>query len=516
VVEDSQEDVNLLTLEFIRAGYRPYCRRVETAGDLTAALDEQEWDAILCDYSMPALTIQGTLSLVRQRKLDIPFLIVSGNIVDEEAVAAMRAGAHDFIMKDRLARLVPAVEREIKEASVRLERRIMGEKLLQTQKLESLGLLAGGIAHDFNNLLTGILANASSVRDGLPPGSPDREMLELVVLAAERAADLTRQLLAYSGRGKFIIEPVDLPQLLRESGSLMAASLPKGAELVLELACDLPPVEGDRSQLQQLMMNLIVNGAEAIGNQRGIVRVHAGVQEVDREFLRRIPSAEDALPGTYVCVEVQDSGCGIAESIQPKIFDPFFSTKFAGRGLGLAAAQGIIRGHSGFITVDSVPGQGSSFHVFLPASERELPVPDSSAATGMPLTRGAILVIDDEPLVQQSIQLTLNRQDYTVLVAENAASGVETFRRMADQVSLVLLDMTMPDMSGEEALAQLQRIRPAVRVLLSSGFDETEANRRFHARGLCGFIQKPYTARQLLQKISAILRGAVAGAADCA
>lgn len=249
------------------------------------------------------------------------------------------------------------------------ERKQLEEKLRETQKLESLGVLAGGIAHDFNNLLTGILGNASMALEELPGEHPVRFNLTNVIRAAEKAADLTRQMLAYSGKGRFIIRRIDISSLVHDTIDLIRSSIPKTVELQLNLREDLPLVEGDPTQIQQLVMNLVINGGEAIGERPGTVSIETGVHLVDEEEVAAYHAGERVRPGSYVCVEVRDTGSGMDEETKTRIFDPFFSTKFTGRGLGLAAASGIIRGHNGAIKVTSAPGKGSTFRVLLPAAQ---------------------------------------------------------------------------------------------------------------------------------------------------
>src|SRR5882762_3934653 len=273
IIEDSEDDTDLLLLELKRGGFEPSYRRVETGAGLVDALEHQKWDVVLSDYSMPRFTVGEALTILHQRKLDIPFLVVSATIGDEEAVAAMKAGSHDFVMKDRLARLAPAIRRELRECQVRLERRNLEEQIQQSKRLESLGLLAGGVAHDFNNLLTGILGNASLVLDMLNPSEPARSILQSVSQASERAADLTRQLLAYAGKGRFVVRPADISTLVCEIGELMRTSIPKRVRFSLDLADNLPPVEADAMQIQQLVMNLVLNAGEAIGDAAGTVHV---------------------------------------------------------------------------------------------------------------------------------------------------------------------------------------------------------------------------------------------------
>jgi PAS domain S-box-containing protein len=386
------------------------------------------------------------------------------------------------------------------------ERKRFQERFQQTQKLESLGLLAGGIAHDFNNLLTGIIGNTSIVLDDLPPGSPMRASLQDVANAAERASALTQQLLAYAGKGRFVVEPLDLSELVRETGNLIKTSIPMTVELRLQLAPDLPAIEGDASQIQQLVMNLVLNGAEAIDEgQTGVVVVTTGIQMVNEAYIQQTLSGDEITPGTYVMLDVSDTGCGMSEATVARIFDPFFTTKFAGRGLGLAAATGIVRGHKGVLKVHSVPGKGSSFRVLFPASEGQ-PISGRADFHEEDLKgTGTILVIDDEEIVRRAAKSALEHYGYTVIVAESGKEGLERLAKLDYAVALVVLDMTMPVMSGEETLQHLRAVRPDLPVILSSGFNEVEATRTLTGKGLAGFLQKPYSASRLAEQIKIAL-----------
>jgi PAS domain S-box-containing protein len=390
------------------------------------------------------------------------------------------------------------------------ERKHLERRLKESQKLESIGLLAGGIAHDFNNLLTGIMGNASLALDGLPADDPRRPVIENVVRASEKAAHLTRQLLAYSGKGRFVIQTINLSELVSEISALLRTSIPKKVELRLDIREDLPPIEGDSSQIQQLIMNMVLNGAEAIGETIGTVLVTTGVQEVDEEYIRKAALHEGIVPGSYVYLEVHDTGCGMDEQTRARIFDPFFTTKFTGRGLGLAAAIGIVRGHNGDIKVYSSPGRGSTFKVLLPRAAggyEQTPPTQVQELRGS----GTIMVVDDEEIVRQTARIALERYGYKVLTAENGMEAIEAFRPRAEEISAVLLDMTMPVMSGEETLEKLVAIRPGVRVIVSSGYNEVEAVRRFTGTGAAAFIQKPYTSAQLAERMKAVLEGKAAG-----
>jgi len=376
-------------------------------------------------------------------------------------------------------------------------------RLRDAQKLESLGLLAGGVAHDFNNLLVGVVGNASLAREMLPPDHPVAELLTSVLKTGEQAAHLTRQMLAYSGKGRFVVEPLDLSALLPEMSVLLRPSISKKIALRLDLEHDLPAIEADRGQVQQVFMNLALNAAEAIGSHEGLVTVRTFVRDLDEGYQRTHPETVALTPGEYVCLEVCDTGCGMDEATKDKIFDPFFSTKFVGRGLGLAAVAGIVRGHKGAIAVTSAPGHGSCFTVVFPAAARaarEAPlVVRNTALQGT----GTVLVVDDERMVREMVKRALERHGYTVLLADSGLAAIDVLRRHPGEIALVLLDLSMPHMNGEEALPELRKIRPEVKVVVSSGYSESEAMALFKGQRVAGFIQKPYTSEGIASKVKA-------------
>ncbi len=379
------------------------------------------------------------------------------------------------------------------------ERNRLEEQFRQAQKFEGIGRLAGGVAHDFNNLLTSILGNTSLAISDLPPG-PTRERLEDVIQAGERAAHLTQQLLAYSGQGRFVLERVGLSTLVAGLDDLLRSSLPRKVRLELDLQSGLPEVEADPRQVQQVLLNLVANAGEAIGDAVGTVRV--------RTFSATAPEAgvEDAAEGTYAVLEVCDSGPGMSESVKAHLFDPFFTTKFMGRGLGLAAVSGIVRGHRGYIHVESEPGRGACFRVLVPTVKPASPRARRTAAARKPGgAQPVVLVVDDEDVVRRVAKVALEMRGYTVLLAENGREAVELVRRKGADLTLILLDMVMPVMSGEEAMDEIALLAPNVPVIASSGYDEREAARRFANRPVAGFLQKPYTSRQLAEKVKAIL-----------
>lgn len=380
------------------------------------------------------------------------------------------------------------------------ERRNAEQALMQAQKLESIGILAGGIAHDFNNLLAGILGNASLLLENSSPGDPNRPQLEDIVTCSKRAAALTTQLLAYAGKGLFVISRFNLSEVIPEMLHLIQISIPKKVELELSMAADLPLIEGDASQIQQIVMNLVLNAAEAIGHEGGVVRVSTGVSVGD--------GIDENNPGTYVYLEVRDSGCGMDEATRGRIFDPFFTTKFAGRGLGLAAVSGIIRSHKGRMQVDSVPGKGSTFKLFLPALQSSAAGNEDRPSPAYLRGTGTILIADDEDVVRRLAQAMLEHCGYSVLLAGNGLEAVDLFRRKAHEIRAVLLDITMPIMGGDDAFKEMRAIRPDVPVVFSSGYSELEAREQFAGAGLTGFIQKPYTLARLAEKFRALLETA--------
>lgn len=385
------------------------------------------------------------------------------------------------------------------------ERRKIEAQLRTTQRLESLGVLAGGVAHDFNNLLTGIVGNTSLALETMAESDPKCVLLEDALRAAERAADLTRQLLAYAGKGRYILQVVDLSSLVREISRLVNASIPKTVQLRLQLADGLPAVEADSGQLQQVIMNLIINGAEAIGSEGGTVLVKTAAQDIDEQYIGTLAApGTHVRPGSYVMLEVHDTGCGMDEDTVSKIFEPFFTTKFTGRGLGLSAVLGIVQGHGGALKVYSTPGRGTTFKVLLPSVTAQAHTKEARPVVNI-RGHGTVLVVDDEEIVRRTAVHTLKQYGYETVIAVNGAEAVELFRRDPKGFVAVLLDLTMPVMGGEETLRQLRVLNPGVRVVLSSGYNEEEAVQRFTGKGLAGFLQKPYTSTALAEKMHDLL-----------
>jgi PAS domain S-box-containing protein len=391
------------------------------------------------------------------------------------------------------------------------ERLDMERRLLQSQKLESLGVLAGGIAHEFNNLLLSILGNLDLALMEVSPISPVREYLDRAIQAAQSSADLTAQMLAYSGKSTFLIQNINLSELAEEIAPLLRGSLTKPATLAMNLQRDIPDIEADVGQIQQIIMKLITNASEAIGDQVGVITLSTGVQECTEAYLQKSRLDEKLLPGLFVYLEVSDTGSGMDANTQQHMFDPFFTTKAVGRGLSMPAISGIVRGHKGGILVDSVKGQGTSIRLLFPISTSASESAPRKAASGemreescpMP-NHGTVLIVDDEEMIRKVCRAMVEHLGFSVLTAEDGIKAVEIFQARSSEISCVLLDLSMPKKDGLATYEDIIRIKPDAKVILSTGFHEVEASSRFSAKGLAGFIQKPYrlaTLRSTLHNI---------------
>jgi len=463
-----------------------------------------EWESLVHADDLPAVrrAIQDHLegrrehyeAEYRMRSKDGSWiwLLDRGRVVERDAEGrpARMAGTHlDITLRKRAAE----------------ERERFAAQMQHTQKLESLGILAGGIAHDFNNILTVILGNVDLARRELAPASTALPRLTAIRQATRRAADLARQMLAYSGKGRFEVLDVDLNELIREMGHLLQVSISKKIELRYRLAAQLPAVVADPSQIRQVVMNLITNASEAIGDRNGIITLTTGVRYCDRDYLRGTFLDEQQPAGEYVFLEAEDNGCGMDRETRERIFDPFFTTKMTGRGLGMAAVLGIVRGHRGAIRVYSEVGRGTSIKIFLPAAPRQPDVPATpSSAAGRWRGQGTVLLVDDEESIRFLGQEMLQLLGFEVLSAADGRQAVELYRRAGRDIVCVILDLTMPNMGGEEAFHFLREMDEQVKVVIASGYSESGIRDQFIGRGLAGVIQKPYLLddlRTVLQQI---------------
>ena len=389
------------------------------------------------------------------------------------------------------------------------ERLKLEQQFQQTQKLESLGVLAGGIAHDFNNILMAVMGHAELALMEISPMSAARDDITEIITASRRAAGLCRQMLAYSGKASLSRERVNLGELIEEMLHLLKTSISKKAVMNLNLARGIPPILADSSQLRQVVLNLIINASEAIGDATGVIGVSVGASRCDEASLRQTELRDDLAPGLYVCLEVTDTGCGMNAETRARIFDPFFTTKFAGRGLGLASALGIVRAHKGAIKVSSEPGKGTTFKFLFPAMEAGdvKGAQDEAEPAGDWRGSGTVLIADDEETLRALGAQMMEMMGFTVLTAADGHEAVEIYRERGTEIGIVLLDLTMPHMDGMQALDELRRINPGVRVVLASGYSREDLAARFSDRGLAGVLQKPYTLGKLRELLAGLLPG---------
>ncbi len=385
------------------------------------------------------------------------------------------------------------------------ERRRLELQMQHAQKLESLGILGGGIAHDFNNLLVGILGHAELARTSLPEESEIREHINKVIVASKRAADLANQLLAYAKDSTFEVEIANINDMVREMDNLLTISISKKAILKCELADKLPLVECDPTRVRQIIMNLIVNASDALGGETGYITVRTGVRTCRDGELLDMASHTKVKAGKYVFLQVRDTGCGMGDDAIDKIFDPFFTTKLTGRGLGLAAVMGIVRSHNGAITVDSAPGKGSIFAIYLPAST-STSLAERTPKSDDPDWKGAgkILIADDEQIVLDVGCSMLSTLGFTAIPVANGREALDTYRAREKEIQAVILDMSMPEMDGREAFDEIRKLSATVPIIVSSGYSQDRAD--FSGTTEASkprYLQKPYQLdglRQVLRR----------------
>jgi PAS domain S-box-containing protein len=408
---------------------------------------------------------------------------------------------------DRPVKMFGTIQDITERKQAEEEKRNLERQVQRAQKLESLGVLAGGIAHDFNNLLMVVQGHAELALKEISPMSPARGSISEITTAACRAADLCRQMLAYAGKSSFALERVGLRDLVEEMAHLLKTAISKKAILNLNLERGLPPIEADPTQIRQIVMNLIINASEAIGDRSGVITVSVGATRCDEEYLLGTEEREALAPGLYVHLEVTDTGHGMDAEMQSRIFDPFFSTKFTGRGLGLAAVLGIVRAHKGALKVYSEPGKGTTFKILFPAlaeGEEATRSPDSSPLGDWRGTGTILLVDDEESLVALGARM-LEHLGFSVLTAADGLQAVEQYREKGNTIDLVLMDLTMPHMDGAEAFGELRRLNPDVRVVLASGYSNEDVAVRFAGKGFSGVLQKPYNLSSLREALAGLM-----------
>lgn len=509
--------LNLILVEDEPAHAEAICRafrtsipeaRVRLAGSLNefrAMLITEEPEVAILDMNLPDGSALDFLISADEAK-SFPVVVMTSFGNEEVAVNAMKAGALEYIVKspDAFQAMPRTISSVIREWKLLIERKSMEKKMIDVQKLQSLGALAGGIAHDFNNLLMSILGHADMALSKMPPDSPEREHVLEIATATRDAANLCGQMLAFSGKGKFIVETIELKRVIEKVAQILKTSVSKKAQLELNLADNLPAFAGDATQIGQVLMNLVINASEALDENAGVIKVSTGEFSSQDVIKSCVPSLEDLPPGHFLFVEVSDTGCGMTDEVISKIFDPFFTTKLSGRGLGMSAVIGIIKAHFGTLQINSVVGKGSKFKIILPVVEnkQESILPQPILDTPALNETGTILMVDDEETLLAVGGMMLDTLGLKVLKARNGWDALQIFKEKKAEISCILLDLNMPYMDGEEAFTELRKLDPNVKIILASGFSEQEIEKRFAGKNLNGVLKKPYDLGSMLNVLA--------------
>jgi two-component system cell cycle sensor histidine kinase/response regulator CckA len=503
MVEDSEDDAALLLRELRRGGYDVIHERVETATAMLSALYSQKWDLVISDHSMPHFTGIDALQVLRSKGSHVPFIFVSGTLGEETAVSALKDGAQDYLMKTNLKRLVPAVQRELREAEQRQERERLERQVQHLHKFETIGRLAGGIAHDFNNVIGAILGWAELCSQETKPGTHLHDRIHKIMEQADRAAALTSQLLSFARRQFLQPKRIDLNMHVLQSTSLLRRVIGEHIAITVQTARDLHVTLADPSQIDQVLMNLCLNARDAMP-KGGRLELETRNVVITEEDCRHAAYAQ---PGAYVLLSVSDTGSGMdAETIE-QIFEPFFTTKEMGKGtgLGLATVYGVVKQHGGFLNVESEVGKGTTFQMYLPSTSG-MAEPREAHGNEEP-RRGSetILLAEDHDGLRQSAQEMLEALGYRVLLAANGLDAVHLFESNSRQVDLVILDVVMPGLSGPDAYSQMASIRPDLKVVFTTGYTSEAASLASMIEKGAAFLQKPYGQRSIGVKIRDVL-----------
>jgi signal transduction histidine kinase len=511
IVDDSENDVLFLLRALRKAGYQPIYERVWTAPAMKAALQAQVWDIVISDYQMPNFGGFEALQLLQDSGYDLPFILVSAVVGEETAVAAMKAGAHDYMMKRNMARLAPAIERGLREAQTRAARkaaeealRQSEEQLRQAQKIEAVGRLAGGVAHDFNNILTAITGHSELLLREMGADDPRRKHAEQIEKSAYMAAALTRQLLTFSR--KQVIEPrvLDLNAVVSNIENMLRRLIGDHIEFSTVLDPKAGHIEADPGQMDQVIMNLAINARDAMP-QGGELTITTANVTLAKSDLKHFP---DLCEGDHLILAIADTGTGMSEEVKAHVFEPFFTTKPVGKGtgLGLATSFGIVKQNRGHINVSSELGKGTTFNIYFPTVKsavepRPVRIPLAEVVGG----KETVLLVEDEPTVREFAVFTLREKGYTVFEAGNGEEGLFLAKQHDGRIDLLLTDVVMPVMGGKEMADALRASHPNTKVLFTSGYTEDAIVHHGVVQPGVIFLQKPYMATTLARKVREVL-----------
>jgi two-component system, cell cycle sensor histidine kinase and response regulator CckA len=497
-IEDSEDDAALQLRLLTQAGYEVSHERVDSPESLIRALD-RTWDIVISDYSMPQFRGTDALKVMRKRGLDVPFIFVSGTIGEDSAVAALKVGAQDYLMKSNLSRLIPSIERELRESEERRQRQGLERQVNQLQRFEAIGRLAGGVAHDFNNVIGAIMGWADVGVRAAPDGSDLQDKFLKIRSQADRASGLTRQLLAFARRQMLQPCNTNLNELAKEEISLLRNVIGERIEIQMKLANDLSIIWADPGQIEQVLMNLCLNARDAMP-EGGRLLIETKNVVVGEDYQRNHPYAA---PGPYVLLTVLDSGTGMDAETLAHVFEPFFTTKEMGRGtgLGLATVYGVVKQHKGFIDVDSTLGEGTAFRVYLPLGNGPADQPEKLTVGTLRGGNEGILIAEDNDDLREAAHEILASLGYHVIAAKDGHDAVQAFERSVNAIDLVFMDVVMPKLNGPEAYLRMAALKPGLPVIFTTGY-ATEINLialRTHEKTTV--LQKPYGSQILAQKL---------------
>lgn len=500
IVEDSANDAALVLREVKKAGYTPQGTRVETPEELERALGEAPWDLVLCDYSMPHLEAPEAIAIVRRFDADVPILVISGTVGEATAVAVIRLGAQDYILKDNLMRLTISIDRELAEAANRRERKRLEGELEHARKLEAVGRLAGGLAHDFRNMLSVILGYTDLLLARVPPAHPLNADIQEIRAAARRGVDLSRQLLAFSRKeptSRAVFEP---NAVIRGFEGMLRRLIGEDVKVDLDLAPDVGTIEWDPLALEQALLNFGVNARDAMP-KGGRLTIATAKTELTEASEGRPPTLA---PGAYVLMSVSDTGCGMDDATRARLFEPFFTTKGQGKGtgLGLAAVHGSVRQAGGDIGVETAPTKGTTFRVFLPRGGAAPPAAGPAAAPEKAVGgRETIVLVEDEASLASMIRRALEEGGYRVIAASSPVEMMQMESAKWAAAALLITDVVMPRMKGPELAEKLRAIRPGMKVLFISGYPGDADLDETLSRPGTAYLEKPFTLDALLRRV---------------
>jgi len=502
-LEDSQTDCELIRHMLARDGLECEIVRCDTRAGFMEDLREKDFDLIFADSSLPSFSGRHALELVRQHAPEIPFIFISGTMGEESAIESLHDGATDYVLKNRLSRLVPAVRRALAEANERAKYQEMEQRLRQAQRLEAVGTLAGGVAHDFNNILTIIKGHTSLLPMECEQPGRVREIASTIDRAAQRGTDLIFQLLAFARKSDGSFTSTNINQRVREIASMVREAMPRNITFELQLDESLPEIHADPGQVERVIINLATNARDAMPDGGKIIFVTSKVRSAE------VPLHSPEETGFYLCLRVTDTGSGMDEATRQRIFEPFFTTKPRGKGtgLGMPVVYGLMQSHNGLIDVQTEPGRGTSISLFFPIPAGPLPQNVEQPQDSPKAVDGTetVLIVDDEPDVRYFLEVILKARGYRILSARDAEEAIEKVRNHPDEVQVLFSDIGLPKLDGFGLSDRVKSLNPRLKTILTSGYADGSLKTKMTELGIDGFISKPYDVSALLQTIRNVL-----------